>query len=169
MDCGHFKKTNDWLAQRYGVEEVVNWDLNEMKPIAKTGPVKVAESAEEVARKNKNASNFDGKVDSTVTVTASQSSATFSDDDEDDDAIEAMNGIIAAESGAASSLNGTQEESVKQAEGEETIESSSFGKDTETNETFNEATSGGEIKEETVISGFVAGEKHPTEKGPSAV
>ncbi|KAL8829177.1 MAG: hypothetical protein Q9191_002154 [Dirinaria sp. TL-2023a] len=28
FDCGHFKKTNDWLTQRYGEEGVIDWDLN---------------------------------------------------------------------------------------------------------------------------------------------
>ena len=33
FDCGHFKKTNEWLRERYGVEGEVNWDLNVQKPI----------------------------------------------------------------------------------------------------------------------------------------
>ncbi|KAF2716881.1 uracil-DNA glycosylase [Polychaeton citri CBS 116435] len=28
FDCGHFKKTNEWLKGRYGDEGIVNWDLN---------------------------------------------------------------------------------------------------------------------------------------------
>ncbi|KIW90492.1 uracil-DNA glycosylase [Cladophialophora bantiana CBS 173.52] len=28
FDCGHFKKTNDWLEERYGKEGTINWDLN---------------------------------------------------------------------------------------------------------------------------------------------
>ncbi|KAL8813501.1 MAG: hypothetical protein Q9200_000236 [Gallowayella weberi] len=28
FDCGHFKKTNQWLKQRYGDEGEINWDLN---------------------------------------------------------------------------------------------------------------------------------------------
>jgi uracil-DNA glycosylase len=27
-DCGHFRKTNEWLKERYGVEEEIDWDLN---------------------------------------------------------------------------------------------------------------------------------------------
>ena len=34
FDCGHFKKTNEWLESRYGAEGTVNWDLNSPKPIA---------------------------------------------------------------------------------------------------------------------------------------
>jgi uracil-DNA glycosylase len=32
FDCGHFKKTNEWLRGRYGVEEEIDWDLN-VKPV----------------------------------------------------------------------------------------------------------------------------------------
>jgi uracil-DNA glycosylase len=28
LDCGHFKKTNEWLKQRYGDEGEINWDLD---------------------------------------------------------------------------------------------------------------------------------------------
>ncbi|RFU33761.1 hypothetical protein B7463_g2566, partial [Scytalidium lignicola] len=28
FNCGHFKKTNEWLAQRYGEEGVIDWNLN---------------------------------------------------------------------------------------------------------------------------------------------
>ncbi|KAI4259092.1 MAG: hypothetical protein LQ352_000886 [Teloschistes flavicans] len=28
FDCGHFKKTNAWLKDRYGEEGEINWDLN---------------------------------------------------------------------------------------------------------------------------------------------
>ncbi|KZF24386.1 uracil-DNA glycosylase [Xylona heveae TC161] len=28
FDCGHFKKTNEWLRERYGPEAEINWDLN---------------------------------------------------------------------------------------------------------------------------------------------
>jgi uracil-DNA glycosylase len=31
MDCGHFKKANEWLRERYGVEGEIDWDLN-VKP-----------------------------------------------------------------------------------------------------------------------------------------
>ncbi|KAL8715970.1 MAG: hypothetical protein Q9220_000637 [cf. Caloplaca sp. 1 TL-2023] len=30
--CGHFKKTNEWLKERYGDEGEINWDLN-VKPV----------------------------------------------------------------------------------------------------------------------------------------
>jgi len=32
FDCGHFKKTNAWLSDRYGDEGEIDWDLN-VKPV----------------------------------------------------------------------------------------------------------------------------------------
>lgn len=167
MDCGHFKKTNDWLAQRYGVEEIINWDLNEMKPIAKTGPVKVAESAEEAEKKGKGVSKSNGRSRSTPTFTASQSSTTFDEDNEDEDAVEAMNGIIAAESEAASSLNGTQEEDVKKDEAEETVKSAASEDNVENTKTSIE-TSGEGTKEETSATVTTIDEVDPVDKEHSA-
>jgi uracil-DNA glycosylase len=31
FDCGHFKKTNEWLRERYGVEGEIDWNLVEVK------------------------------------------------------------------------------------------------------------------------------------------
>ena len=28
FDCGHFKKTNEWLVQRYGKDAEIDWNLN---------------------------------------------------------------------------------------------------------------------------------------------
>lgn len=28
FDCGHFKKTNEWLVKRYGEGSEIDWDLN---------------------------------------------------------------------------------------------------------------------------------------------
>lgn len=28
FDCGHFKKANEWLGQRYGKEGGIDWNLN---------------------------------------------------------------------------------------------------------------------------------------------
>jgi uracil-DNA glycosylase len=33
FDCGHFKKANEWLETKYGVEGTINWDLNVKHPI----------------------------------------------------------------------------------------------------------------------------------------
>ena len=32
FDCGHFRKTNEWLRNRYGVEEEIDWDLKAKAP-----------------------------------------------------------------------------------------------------------------------------------------
>ncbi|OAG35284.1 hypothetical protein AYO21_10555 [Fonsecaea monophora] len=54
FDCGHFRKTNDWLETRYGKEGTINWDLNvpppEQHPIkapAVQEPIKVTETQKE--------------------------------------------------------------------------------------------------------------------------
>ena len=49
FDCGHFKKTNEWLSERYGVDGEINWDLSGTKPAKGPnvgGPVKVTEDQE---------------------------------------------------------------------------------------------------------------------------
>jgi uracil-DNA glycosylase len=28
MDCGHFRKANDWLQERYGADGVIDWNLD---------------------------------------------------------------------------------------------------------------------------------------------
>ena len=35
FDCGHFRKTNEWLEKRYGEGGVIDWNLN--VPPEKTG------------------------------------------------------------------------------------------------------------------------------------
>lgn len=157
MDCGHFKKTNDWLEQRYGVDEIINWDLNEPKPISKAGPVKVAESAEAVKKQDKKIG-----ANGTPTPSASQSSATFDDQDEDDDAVEAMNGILAAEADAASSLRGTPED--ENVVIEKNVEQETEGDKTKTTKTSLEIKNGEETEEETVTTEVAANEDSPTEK-----
>lgn len=32
FDCAHFKKTNAWLRERYGVEGEIDWDLG-VRPV----------------------------------------------------------------------------------------------------------------------------------------
>jgi Uracil DNA glycosylase superfamily len=51
MTCGHFKKTNEWLKDRYGDEGVINWNLDKPKPIAAPAaesPVKVTADQEKI-------------------------------------------------------------------------------------------------------------------------
>ena len=51
--CGHFKKANDWLEERYGKEGIINWDLNVQTPIKAAGtsdsPVKATEDQKNVS------------------------------------------------------------------------------------------------------------------------
>lgn len=34
FECGHFKKTNAWLRERYGAEGEIDWDLNVAPEVA---------------------------------------------------------------------------------------------------------------------------------------
>jgi len=34
FDCGHFRKANDFLQERYGVEGIIDWNLGENAPPA---------------------------------------------------------------------------------------------------------------------------------------
>jgi len=52
MSCGHFRKTNEWLVERYGEDGGINWDLNKPNPIATPkagGPAKKTENQKGVA------------------------------------------------------------------------------------------------------------------------
>ncbi|KAK5214332.1 uracil DNA glycosylase [Exophiala xenobiotica] len=53
FECGHFRKTNDWLESRYGKEGVIDWDLTTPKPIKAPDvgvqePVKVTDTQEKI-------------------------------------------------------------------------------------------------------------------------
>jgi uracil-DNA glycosylase len=92
--CGHFKKTNEWLAGRYGVDGVIDWNLDKPNPIAApatTKPIKATETPKDAEKKDDpNTEPLDNF-----------------DDEEDRDAIEALEAI------ANSSANGdTVKESV---------------------------------------------------------
>ncbi len=105
FDCGHFKKTNNWLAERYGVDNVINWDLDKPKPIAGPGtstPVKATDSqgtirGDESVKAEDSQETIQGDGLGTelperkaqVTV---RSKDEF-DDEEDEDAIEALEAI----------------------------------------------------------------------------
>lgn len=52
FDCGHFKKTNEWLAARYGEEGVIDWDLSPSSA-KKEAEKKVEEKKEEEEKKEK--------------------------------------------------------------------------------------------------------------------
>ena len=89
FDCGHFKKTNEWLESRYGAEGTINWDLNSPKPIAApkvTEPVQATENRETEPEKDTAATELveDGNEDKTVAVEEA-----FNDED-DIEALKAM-------------------------------------------------------------------------------
>ena len=91
FQCGHFKKTNDWLAERYGVDGTIDWNLDKPKPIAAPAahtPVKATEAQEEAQE--------DGPV-----TEKSEKREDF-DDEDDQDAIEALEAI------ANSTANGAE-------------------------------------------------------------
>ena len=42
FDCGHFKKTNEWLVGKYGEGSEINWDLGDVPVTPAPPPVVVA-------------------------------------------------------------------------------------------------------------------------------
>jgi uracil-DNA glycosylase len=115
MTCGHFKKTNDWLAQRYGVDGVIDWDLDKPKPIAAPATLTSikATDPQEAEEKEGPATELPERANGAVVHSKNEF-----DDEEDEDAIEALEAI------ANSSMNGDAaavacELSSKKAEAEE--------------------------------------------------
>lgn len=103
MTCGHFKKTNDWLAQRYGVDGVIDWSLDKSKPIAAPAtmkPLKATETQKDAEEKDGLAAELPERTNG-----AAVRSKNDFDDEEDEDAIEALEAI------ANSSMN---EDAVKE-------------------------------------------------------
>ena len=90
FDCGHFKKTNEWLRERYGVDGEINWDLNVTKPVKGPdvgGPVKVTGDQEKKPTEDGPTTKLpekDGKVE--------RRQEDF-DGEDDEDAIEALEEI----------------------------------------------------------------------------
>lgn len=91
--CGHFRKTNDWLEERYGKEGIIDWNLDVQKPIKAAGstnePVKVAASQAKSVEKS-------GPTTELPVVKNGKPAVTKKDfDDEDDaDAIEALEELV---------------------------------------------------------------------------
>lgn len=98
LTCGHFKETNEWLAQRYGADGVIDWNLNKPAAIAAppttTTPTKATDMPE-AAEKNGPATELPKGRNHGV----ARNKDEF-DDEEDEDAIEALEAI------ANSSANG---------------------------------------------------------------
>lgn len=86
--CGHFKKTNNWLEERYGKEGTINWDLNVQQPIkapdTNTQPVKATANQKNV-RINRPKNELPK-----VSKGRSTAEKDEFDDEEDEDAIEAL-------------------------------------------------------------------------------
>lgn len=100
FECGHFKKANEWLEQRYTVDGVIDWNLSgKVTPISK-GPV--SKPTEDVQKEDVSpvngaaAASANGKEEG---VTSSRGNAKLNADDDggvdDDDAIDALNEIAA--------------------------------------------------------------------------
>jgi uracil-DNA glycosylase len=91
LTCGHFKKTNEWLAERYGVDGVINWNLDKPKLIAAPAmmtPVKATETQKAAEEKDGPSTELPERTSGT----AVRSKNNF-DDEEDEDAIEALEAI----------------------------------------------------------------------------
>jgi uracil-DNA glycosylase len=106
FDCGHFRKTNEWLESRYGTEGVINWDLNVQHPIKApemNEPVKMTETQKKEPQKDGPATELAEKKE-----TRKNGDNAVGQDDEDDefdgaddeDAIAAMEEIAQAEADA---------------------------------------------------------------------
>ena len=102
MTCGHFKKTNEWLKDRYGNEAVINWDLDKPKPIAAPqveSPVNVtADQHTRAARVGPTTELVEEKQDASATNSVVADGNDGESVDEDDaDAIEALQDMAEAE------------------------------------------------------------------------
>jgi uracil-DNA glycosylase len=85
FDCGHFRKTNDWLRDRYGVEGEVDWSLD------KKVPIKAPEVEKEVKVTEEQEGSEVVKGPKTEVVENGGHGANEFEGDEDEDAIEALN------------------------------------------------------------------------------
>ena len=99
FDCGHFRKTNEWLESRYGEEGVINWDLNAPVPIkapVKREEVKFTPAAEKESAEGESVKAPIGKKDTEKTEDADEF-----DLDDDEDAIAAMEELASTEEAAS--------------------------------------------------------------------
>ena len=110
MTCGHFKKTNEWLMGRYGDEGVIDWDLDNPKPIAAPmvgGPVKVTADQKKDAEEAGPATEMveeKQEAGATTSVPSDSKNGGVAEDD-DADAIEALEDIANAEAEAGKKAN----------------------------------------------------------------
>ncbi|RYP54780.1 hypothetical protein DL768_000508 [Monosporascus sp. mg162] len=65
FDCGHFRKANDWLAERYGPGAEIDWDLNPASSAAKKekdpAPASTATKAKKEKREEEEEKDGDKK------------------------------------------------------------------------------------------------------------
>lgn len=121
FECGHFKKTNEWLKTRYGEAGMINWNLNV------TTPIKPPDSA----TAEKAAASQEKTTDRPTTEPAAIKGNTGareeeSDYDDDQDAIEALEEL--AKSGA----NGDLDSAAKTATAEQEATNVVAGEEVET-------------------------------------
>lgn len=97
FNCGHFKKCNEWLAERYGQDEIIDWSftpITTIVPQAVTAPVEVTVVVKQ------------GDVDAAKLVTSAEDdkeNTAFvkldgADDDFGPDDVDAFEALVAAES-----------------------------------------------------------------------
>ena len=60
FDCGHFRKANDFLQERYGIDGIIDWSLTEKVPSASTAKV-VQTAPKSVAETSDSSGNSDSK------------------------------------------------------------------------------------------------------------
>lgn len=105
FDCGHFKKTNQWLKDRYGEEGIINWDLNNQKPINEP----TMKTAVKVTENQVKSPNEDGPVTELPEIKSNKPATKPNDfeGEDDEDAIEALEEL------AKSSVNGDELDSTR--------------------------------------------------------
>ncbi|KAJ0416029.1 uracil-DNA glycosylase-like protein [Aspergillus carlsbadensis] len=90
----HFKKCNEWLAERYGPDGVIDWSLTTAKEKIFTAPLAVAQSSSVVVNKSM-ASTLTELTKETLVAT--KPSTSTQDDDEFDEDLDALEALAAAD------------------------------------------------------------------------
>ena len=109
FNCGHFKKTNEWLRERYSVEGTIDWNLNKPVPIdtPPTGVATKATDTKQIEESGKEKIAADTKSGAAKANDAKEKEKDGEDFDRDDDAIEALEAI------ANSSVNGDEADALE--------------------------------------------------------
>lgn len=95
FDNGHFKKCNDWLAERYGEDGIIDWSLTPVSKAAVSPPAPSSTSSTGANKENTapltdalNASVVDQKDQTGRETTATKE--VVEDEFDDEDALEAL-------------------------------------------------------------------------------